>query len=85
MLLGEVVKLPTASLAAHYAETVQPEYQLFHALSGQGLLDWEQLGAVRAAIPYEVVYEKEWDPLPLPQGGEAPSHVLWHLRPRPWT
>lgn len=82
LLLGEIVRLPDQSIATNQRVSILPEYMLFHSLSGQGVLSWSQFNILREAIPYELVFEKHWEKLPLPEGNDAPSHLLWHLKPK---
>lgn len=83
VILGEIVNLPADVLAAGHVESIMPEFLLFHALSGQGVLTWEQHRTVQAAIPYHVVVEETFDELPDGAGGTVPSSFVLHLRPAP--
>jgi Methyltransferase domain len=80
ILLGEVVKATPDILAHNSGRSVLPEFQLFHALSGQGLLTWKQFLELRADIPYGVSAEKLIDPVPTTEGG-VPANLIWHLKP----
>jgi hypothetical protein len=55
---------------------------LFHALSGQGVLTWEQHRQVLREIPYTLAAEALFDEMPDGAGGAIPSSFLWHPRPR---
>lgn len=81
VLLGEIVALPSSLLATHRHHSIMPEFLLFHALSGQGVLSWEQFHKVLEAIPYTVIAEKQFDVL-LANGKPVPSSFLWHLKPK---
>jgi SAM-dependent methyltransferase len=82
VILGEIVSVPPAVLAAGHAGSIMPEFLLFHALSGQGVLTWEQHNEVLRRIPYTLVGETLFDALPDGAGGAVPSSFLWHLLPR---
>ena len=41
IILGEITALPPRLLAEHHAVSIMPEMLLFHALSLQGVLSWE--------------------------------------------
>jgi len=59
-----------------------PEFLLFHELSGQGVLSWQQHREVLHGIPYTVAAEWHYDTIPDEAGGTVPSSVLWHLKPK---
>jgi hypothetical protein len=82
VVLGEIVDMPPGVLAAGHAGSIMPEFLLFHALSGQGVLTWEQHREVLRRIPYTLAEETLFDELPDGAGGAVPSSFLWHLRPR---
>jgi hypothetical protein len=80
ILIGEVVKATSEILSQQHGRSVLPEFQLFHALSGQGLLNWDQLCELRSDIPYRVAGERLIDCVPT-DGGSVPANVIWHLIP----
>ena len=82
VLVGEIVNVPAEVLAAEHDESIMPEFLLFHALSGQGVLTWEQHQQVLNLIPYELAGETRFDECRGPDGNAIPSSFLWHLRPR---
>jgi hypothetical protein len=79
LLIGEVVKAAPEILSEQHGRSVLPEFQLFHALSGQGLLNWEQLIELRADMPYCVSEEKLIDQV-LTSQGAVPANIIWHLK-----
>jgi SAM-dependent methyltransferase len=81
LLVGEIVRLPPATLARVRGESIMPEFTLFHDLSGQGLLTADAWHEVESRIPYRMVARRDFDPVP---GGEGPqpSSFVWHLAPR---
>jgi hypothetical protein len=81
LLIGEVVRADPDILARQSGRSVLPEFQLFHALSGQGLLNWRQFVELRADIPYVVQVEKLIDPITTTDGN-VPANLIWHLVPR---
>jgi len=81
VILGEIVNLPPAVMAAGHVESIMPEFLLFHALSGQGVLTWEQHRQVLHQIPYRLLVEIPFDPLPDGEAGSVPSSTIWHLSP----
>jgi SAM-dependent methyltransferase len=80
LLIGEVVKAAPDILAENSGRSVLPEFQLFHALSGQGLMTWNQFLELRADIPFVVSAEKLIDPLSTADGS-VPANLIWHLKP----
>jgi SAM-dependent methyltransferase len=82
VLVGELVSVPDIALAADRANSIMPEFLLFHALSGQGVLTWEQHLQVRSEIPYEVVAERHFDVVPVSTAANVPSSFIWYLQPR---
>jgi hypothetical protein len=82
LLLGEVVAHTPKRLSANRSMTVLPELQLFHSLSGQGLLSWPQFEQLRREIPYDIAAEHHFDPVYDEDDKAYPSNLIWHLRPR---
>jgi SAM-dependent methyltransferase len=80
VIVGEIVALPPEGLAAARAESVYPELLLFHTLSGQGVLSWEQHRSWLGRVPYRAAAEERYDEV-LATGGPIPSSVVWHLTP----
>jgi SAM-dependent methyltransferase len=80
IVIGEVVRAHSSVLAKQCARSALPEFQLFHALSGQGLLSWDQFGKLRADMPYHIKSERLIDPV-LTNAGSVPSNLIWHLLP----
>ena len=80
VIVGEIVCLPPDGLAAVRAESVYPELLLFHALSGQRVLSWEQHRDWLGRIAYRVAAEERFDEVPTADGA-IPSSVVWHLIP----
>ena len=81
LILGEIVNVSPQVLAARHMESIMPEFLLFHALSGQSVLTWEQHKAVLRQIPYTLACQFLFDELPDDEGGRIPSSFAWHLRP----
>ncbi len=81
VVVGEIVNVPDVALAANRADSIMPEFLLFHALSGQGVLTWEQHCRVLAEIPYRLIGEKHFDPILVGGNDAIPSSFIWHLRP----
>lgn len=81
VVIGEIVNVPDEAIAAHRAESIMPEFLLFHALSGQGVLTWEQHRDVLANIPYCLIAEERFDQVPIANCDAIPSSFVWHLRP----
>jgi SAM-dependent methyltransferase len=80
ILIGEVVKASPDILSRHFGRSALPEFQLFHALSGQGLMSWDQFRELRADMPYVVEAEMLIDPIPTAKGN-IPANLIWHLKP----
>jgi SAM-dependent methyltransferase len=81
MLVGEIVKADASVLAMSPSTSIMPEFLLFHALSGQSPLTWEQWQEVKQNIPYRINADKIFDPIVLPNGLEVPASFIWHLVP----
>jgi SAM-dependent methyltransferase len=81
VIVGEIVALPEAGLAAVREESIYPEMLLFHALSGQGVPPWERHLEWLAHVPYTVAAERRFDEVPT-AGGSIPSSAVWHLIPQ---
>jgi len=81
ILVGEIVKADPNVLATSPSTSIMPEFLLFHALSGQSPLTWEQWQEVKKNIPYKINADKIFDPIVLPNGLEVPASFIWHLVP----
>ena len=82
VLLGEIVSVPDTALSANRSESIMPEFLLFHALSGQNVLSWDDWLKVRDTIPYTVKGERHFDVVSGTDGQSVPSSFLWHLVPQ---
>jgi SAM-dependent methyltransferase len=76
VIVGEIVNVPAELLADSRDDSIMPEFLLFHSLSGQGVLSWEQHQQVLAGIPYKLVNEQRFDVVE-----SIPSSFIWHLQP----
>ena len=81
VLLGEVVAHRPNDLAAAKLDSAMPEFSLFHALSGQGLLSWNQLEELRDSIPFHVAAEHRIDAIKTDHGS-VPGNLILHLEPK---
>ena len=82
IVLGEITSLPPSLLAEHHATSIMPEMLLFHALSRQGVLSWENWREILEEIPYTIAAEHHFDVLRTTGGQSVPSSFVWHLKPR---
>ena len=82
LLIGELVSLPEHVLASSKAKSIMPEFLLFHELSGQGVLSWDQWQEIREQLPFRVAREHLIDEVSIADGNCVPSSFIWHLRPR---
>jgi SAM-dependent methyltransferase len=80
IVIGEVVRAHPTTLAQQYSRSALPEFQLFHALSGQGLLTWDQFRELRADMPYYIKCERLIDSVQT-NAGSVPTNLIWHLLP----
>lgn len=81
VLIGEIVAVDPASLAAAHSETVVPEFLLFHQLSGQGVLSADAWNEIKSSIPYEIRHEISTSQIQDSSGTEHPCSFIWYLRP----
>ncbi len=81
LLVGEIVRHPAERLAPLHAQSIMPEFNLFHDLSGQGLLTAEAWADVENRMPYRVAGKRGFDPVPS-EGEAPPSSFVWHMLPR---
>jgi hypothetical protein len=82
LLIGEIAKYPSSTLENSRSSSIMPEFLLFHALSGQGVLSWDEWKLVLRSVPYEISSEVRFDQIP-DGDRDVPSSVIWHLRPLP--
>ena len=61
--------------------SIMPEFLLFHALSGQGLLSWGTWQEVLDGIPYSLKEELRFDEVRPAEGEPIPASFLWVLHP----
>ncbi len=81
IVVGELVDHSPEVLAPLHTRVILPEFQLFHELSGQGVLSWEQHQTVLSRIPYELAGEVRFDEIRGADGKLVPSSFVWHLKP----
>jgi SAM-dependent methyltransferase len=79
-VVGEIVNLDADMLREGKATSIMPEFLLFHQLSGQGVLSWEEWQLILEQIPYELSYEARFDEV-VSGGTSLPSSFVWHLTP----
>ena len=83
VIIGEIVKILPRDLAMFHQDSIMPEYLLFHSLSQQGVLRWQQFQQILQSIPYRLENEVRFDEVSLSsgRGDSCPSSFVWHLRP----
>lgn len=81
LIVGEIVSLPVEVLAKNRHGSIMPEFLLFHDVSGQGVLRWDQFQYLLTKIPYTLEHEAQFDLVETPQG-QMPTGLVWHLKPR---
>jgi len=81
ILIGEIINLPPDLLSKNKYSSIMPEFTLFHDLSGQGLLSWEQYTYILSKIPFEIQEEELFDKISLDDGSTTPSAFVWLLSP----
>jgi hypothetical protein len=79
--LAEIVAIPTHVLAANHEASIMPEFLLFHELSKQGVLSWDEWQSILKQIPYRLSAERRFDLVEDGKGLTIPSSFLWHLKP----
>jgi SAM-dependent methyltransferase len=82
VLLGEIVLIRPETLSLNRCVSIMPEFLLFHALSGQGVLSWQQHRKILRSIPYQLRYEKRFDEVLSARGHSIPSSFIWLLTPK---
>lgn len=82
IVLGEINNIPPDVLADNHSLSIMPEYLLFHQLSGQGVLRWEDWHEILEKIPYELKAEQRFDCVRAGSGIEIPASFVWLLEPR---
>jgi SAM-dependent methyltransferase len=82
VLLGEINNIRADVLAANHERSIMPEFLLFHALSGQGVLEWSAWQRVLQRIPYELKCEAKFDEVQSDSGESIPASFVWLLGPK---
>jgi hypothetical protein len=81
IILGEINDIPVEILAEDHAQSIMPEFLLFHELSRQGVLSWDDWSEIRGNIPYAVKLEKRFDEVRAHRDSPIPASFLWLLQP----
>ena len=81
ILIGEIINIPQDVLSKNKYSSIMPEFTLFHDLSGQGLLSWDQYQYILSKIPFELQEEEILDMVTLKDGSKSPSAFVWLLSP----
>ena len=80
LIIGEIIAIPSNLLSKVRETSIYPEVQLFHRLSGQSLLTWQEHQKWIAEVPYRLEASDLHDAIVV-DGYELPSTVVWHLVP----
>jgi hypothetical protein len=81
VIVGEIVNIAPETLADNHSASIMPEFLLFHALSGQGVLTWQQHRSMLSNIPFRLAAEVRFDDIGDRAGTTIPSSFIWHLQP----
>lgn len=81
VVLGEICNIPPNVLASNHESSIMPEYLLFHELSGQGVLSWEDWNQILADSPYQLRGERRFDEVKVPGEANIPASFVWVLEP----
>jgi hypothetical protein len=81
VMLGEINKISPRDFAQDYELSIMPEFLLFHELSHQGVLSWQDWQTVLTEIPYELMQERRFDEVRSLSGAPIPASFVWQLRP----
>lgn len=82
IVVGEVVRQSEDILVKNSAKSLMPEYLLFHEMSGQGILSWNEYREVLKNISYELLIERLFDEVINDSGENVPSTFVWCLMPK---
>jgi len=81
IVMGEITDVPVETLSKNKYESIMPEFLLFHEVSRQGVLSWDDYQKILKRIPYSVKHEKLFDVLKSDEKS-IPSSFIWHLVPK---
>jgi hypothetical protein len=81
VMLGEINKISPRDFAQDYELSIMPEFLLFHELSHQGVLSWQDWQKILTEIPYELMQERRFDEVRSLSGVPIPASFVWQLRP----
>ena len=83
LIIGEIVALPSHLLTRHRSDSIMPEFLLFHKLSGQNVLSWQELTAIERRSTYRTLHHAVFDVIGdvASPDEETPSAAIWHLTP----
>lgn len=81
IILGEINNISSEVLADNHSLSIMPEYLLFHELSGQGVLRWDDWQDILEKIPYQLKAETKFDCVRTRSGVEIPASFVWLLEP----
>ena len=80
LIIGEITRIDDKLLSYNRHQSLMPEFQFFHDVSGQGILTWEEYQEILDRIPYIVSDTKIFDPI-LDGDKVVPTSFIWHLKP----
>lgn len=81
VVLGEITSISPELLAKDHEASIMPEFLLFHKLSRQGVLSWDEWKEIMEKIPYRVNSERLFDVVNDSCENRVPSSFIWYLKP----
>ena len=82
IVICELVRQSAALLTEHRRHLLMPEYLLFHDISLQGVLSWQEYRHILSSIPYDLAMERVFDEIPTREGSKEPATFVWCLTPK---
>lgn len=82
LVVCELVRQTPELLTKFRKELVMPEYLLFHDLSGQGVLSWQDYQMILKKTPYKLVSQRLFDEIGDRQDSKEPATFVWCLDPK---
>jgi len=81
LVICELVRQSPEVLTRFRKEMIMPEYLLFHDISLQGVLSWNEYQDILKNIPYRIASERLFDETG-EEGSKEPATFVWCLAPQ---
>ncbi|MDD5670998.1 MAG: hypothetical protein PHN49_05105, partial [Candidatus Omnitrophica bacterium] len=82
LVVCELVRQSAEVLTRFRKEMIMPEYLLFHDMSEQGVLSWQEYQMILKKVPYKLLSQRLFDEIGERPGAKEPATFVWCLGPK---